>query len=119
VRPIRLALAAVKATVAVDLKGKYFCVSPSRIRYLISKSFTLSFVCPVQRWRDKLSFALSVPHKFVISSSTTTNHGDDIDQLADPLIQKILPTLHTLGVFSGKRGNSISDYLLLFYLVLA
>ena len=28
------ALAAVMATIAVDLKGKYFCVSSSRIRYL-------------------------------------------------------------------------------------
>jgi hypothetical protein len=41
----------------------------------------------------------SIPHKFVISLSTSTNHGDDIDQLADPQIQKILPTLHTLGDF--------------------
>ena len=31
---VRLALVAVMATIAVDLKGKYFCFSPSRIRYL-------------------------------------------------------------------------------------
>ena len=31
---ILFALVAVMATIAVDLKGKYFCVSSSRIRYL-------------------------------------------------------------------------------------
>ena len=51
------ALAAVKATVAVDLKGNTFALA--LVGFAISKSSTLSFVCPVQRWRDKLSFALS------------------------------------------------------------
>ena len=32
----------------------------------------------------------SVPHKSVILSSTTTDHGDNIDQLAGLQIQKIL-----------------------------
>ena len=32
----------------------------------------------------------SIPHKFVISLSQQQIHGDDIDQLSDPQIQKIL-----------------------------